>query len=200
MLADGGYDGDDICTPSDASTAGCECASGLEETFVDFNVDGLYTGENGLYSGALCPEEAAADGDCTRELVNVRKDTVLVMSNADDQRIVMIDDAGGGGADNVITSIPDSNASETRLVLIADRYNNLPPAGSTINVEADACQLISNEAFTVPNTSFVGPYAFYVTIAREPTNATLVRGFITIRLTPTNGAEQVLEIECNDPV
>lgn len=41
---------------------------GMEE-FLDFNSDGVYAPENGIYNGVLCSDEAKQSGDGTTELV-----------------------------------------------------------------------------------------------------------------------------------
>ena len=75
----------------------CYQQGGEEETFVDFITDGYFNEGNGIYNGTLCPEAVSDradtcdnDGDpcseeeryCSRELVNVRRDLVLVMSGS----------------------------------------------------------------------------------------------------------------------
>jgi hypothetical protein len=75
----------------------CYQQGGEEETFVDFITDGYFNEGNGIYNGTLCPEAVSDradtcdnDGDpcseeeryCSRDLVNVRRDLVLVMSGS----------------------------------------------------------------------------------------------------------------------
>ena len=195
-----GFDGNDTCTPSDASQTGRECASGLEETFVDFNNSGIYSDGNGIYNGSLCPEDLDASGVCSRELVHVRRDLTIILSQGSGQRTVLIEDNGGGGADNVITTIPSSNATVSYTVLMADFFNNLPAAGATISVTSDACELISTDSFTVPNTTATGPYSFGISLARDSANVEALTGPVRITLTnPEGDSPQPYEILCDDP-
>jgi hypothetical protein len=59
----------------------CFESGGLDETFVDFNQNGQFTLGNNKYNGTLCPENVPVNV-CTRELVNIRKDIVVVMSGS----------------------------------------------------------------------------------------------------------------------
>lgn len=75
----------------------CFQQGGEEETFVDFITDGYFNEGNGIYNGTLCPEEVSDRTDscdngvdvcdvderyCSRDLVNVRRDLVVMMSGS----------------------------------------------------------------------------------------------------------------------
>lgn len=198
-----GYDGNSTCSPSDASIAGRECASGLEETFVDFNESGVYSDGNGIYNGSLCPEALESSGDCSRELVHVRRDLTIILSQGAGQRVVLINDAGGGGADTIQTAAISvtgaGNDTESFVALVGDYFNNMPAAGATITVTSDACELISTDSFTVPNTTATGPYAFGVTVGGDASNVEAVIGPVRITVTnPEGNSPQPYEILCTD--
>lgn len=53
---------------------------GHNETWRDLNNNGTYDFADGLYNGLLCSEAANNAGECTRELIEVRKNIELVMS------------------------------------------------------------------------------------------------------------------------
>lgn len=66
-------DASDPCEPLNSD-------GGEFEEFIDFNSDGVRNGPNGLYNGLLCSEEQAAASVCSRELLNVYRNSVIVMS------------------------------------------------------------------------------------------------------------------------
>ncbi|MEM5551860.1 hypothetical protein WNY63_14095 [Pseudoalteromonas neustonica] len=53
---------------------------GHNETWRDLNSNGLFDGPDGKYNGLLCSEAANNAGECSRELIEVRKQFELVMS------------------------------------------------------------------------------------------------------------------------
>ncbi|KPM84706.1 MULTISPECIES: hypothetical protein [Pseudoalteromonas] len=56
---------------------------GHNETWRDLNNNGIYDGADGLYNGLLCSEAAFNAGQCTRDLIEVRKQIEVVMSGDD---------------------------------------------------------------------------------------------------------------------
>lgn len=143
------------------AAANCEnsnslaCVSGFEETFVDFNNDNRYNSNKfpARYNGLLCPVEG--DGIwCSRDLINVRDQTVLILSYDD-----------GSGWDFLLTR-NERVEQETRegseyTVYVSDIFNNKPAAGSTIRVEAGGgCEIISETSFTVPASASYGAFGF----------------------------------------
>ena len=71
--------GDDYDPVSDACSE-LNSRGGHNETWRDLDNDGIYDAADGLYNGLLCSEAANAAGECSRELVEVRKNIELVMS------------------------------------------------------------------------------------------------------------------------
>ena len=53
---------------------------GHNETWRDLDNDGVYDGPDGKYNGLLCSEAAFNAGQCTRDLIEVRKQIEVVMS------------------------------------------------------------------------------------------------------------------------
>ncbi len=124
-----------------------DCQTGQEETFSDFNNDGIFDtngpstiypdqGEVAVYNGLLCPKAGDMqfvdgvpmnpDGWCSRELVNVRASTAVMLGQ--------INYAISLFSGNSRTF--SANSGNSYVAYIADRYNNPPPAGATISVEA----------------------------------------------------------------
>ncbi|MFY8349223.1 hypothetical protein AAEU29_01600 [Pseudoalteromonas sp. SSM20] len=52
------------------------------EEFVDLNGDGEYTAANGKFNGLVCSEQAEANGDCSKSLVDLRRNIEIVMSGS----------------------------------------------------------------------------------------------------------------------
>lgn len=176
------------CTPS----ANADCASGAEETFVDFNSNGVYDSGNGVYNGSLCPVDSPASV-CSRELVNVRRDLAVVISSHL-QNLYFVNDTGGG-------QTIDAAASPTGTVFIADRFNNQPAAGATITVSAEGCELASLSSFTVPNSNGYNAYSLDVTVSEITDNTDPINGSITVQVNlPSGDAPPPLIISCSDPV
>ncbi|KPV94924.1 Bacterial Ig-like domain (group 1) [Pseudoalteromonas sp. P1-9] len=52
------------------------------EEFVDLNGDGEYTAANGKFNGLVCSEQAEANGDCSKSLIDLRRNIEIVMSGS----------------------------------------------------------------------------------------------------------------------
>lgn len=135
-------------------------AAGAEETFIDFNSDGLYSRNTspeqpeGIYNGSLCPD--AGNGIwCSQDLVNVRDSLVLVLSSQNDFDILLVN--------NRSPIYPDRSTLQAGLnyrAYIADIYNNPPAGGSTVSIEGENCEIAGgNLSLTVPDTSIPGAFS-----------------------------------------
>lgn len=64
------------------SNSGCPLnEGGEEETFIDFDSDGVYDAADTIYNGSLCSTAAAAANACSTNLLNVSDDGIIVMSS-----------------------------------------------------------------------------------------------------------------------
>jgi len=155
------------CVSSPLGTA--QCKAGLEETFFDFNNNGVHDLNNdpAVYNGLLCPPEGNGVW-CSRELVEVRDDIVLTL----------------GGTEYFARR--DGNT-----VYFSDFFNNPPPQGSTVALEEkDGCKVAGVKEFTVPNLFFTGAFGV-------PVNTTPSGGTVTVTLKGTGGIEPLpLTITC----
>lgn len=175
------------------------CVAGAEENFIDFNNNSTYdlNDDPAVYNGLLCPPEG--DGVwCSRELVHVRDDVQIIMSDADSWSFVV---AQGG---QVRTSLVGPDAVASAEVYIADTYNNAPPSGSTVTISTDGnCEVVGQSSFTVPVISAPGAITFGFTveapevIAEEDNPG---RGTVDITLAPVAGLSVTETIECVAPV
>ncbi len=110
--------------------ADADCASGMEEEFQDFDGNAAYSKGDKRYNGSLCPAEL--DGrDCQRMPVTVRQDLVLVMSSSD-QRLLIANRNGEFEFNGTLEH-------GYYQLHIADLYNNPPPGGSQLQIDAGEC-------------------------------------------------------------
>jgi hypothetical protein len=179
------------CGPP-SKTENCE-AAGAEEEFVDFNQDGVYslnvdpnTGE-GVYNGSLCPPEG--DGVfCSRDLLNVRTDTVLVLTAAAQNLQAL----AAKTPDDPRRATDTLQEGSTYEIYIADRYNNAPGAGTTLNFRADGdCKIVFPEDteeldITVPD--LITARGAYTTRLRVNGTGDVNGGRITVSATDPEGA------------
>jgi hypothetical protein len=77
----GQFDGDVDCSTG-ANCIPTNTNAGEFEEFVDLNGDGEYTSENGKFNGLVCSEQAEANGDCSKSLVDLRRNIEIVMSGS----------------------------------------------------------------------------------------------------------------------
>ncbi|MDO8862166.1 hypothetical protein Q6D67_10675 [Haliea sp. E1-2-M8] len=181
-------------TDCDDSRNSLACISGFEETFVDFNSDGRFnfndtnsfTNEGpAVYNGLLCPLEG--DGVwCSRELVNVRAQTVLILSADPDWEMILVNNRTRGVVDG-------TNESDVFTVYVSDIFNNRPPAGSSISVSAtgECTVAVPEGAVTVPASAAPGAFGF-----RLETDGEGGDGNINVTLTPTGGAPFAKTFAC----
>ncbi|MBB1344566.1 Ig-like domain-containing protein [Pseudoalteromonas sp. SG45-2] len=76
---DGTFGGEDCSDGTDPCSRDNSTGDEFEE-FVDFDGNGSWTTQNGLYNGLLCREEDETAGLCSRQLVNVFQNQEIVMS------------------------------------------------------------------------------------------------------------------------
>ena len=160
-----------------------ECAGwqegGQEETFIDFDADNEYDGDNanttdgrignGIFNGVLCHPFVAATGDCTTDLVNVRSSNVLLMSGTD-IFIGVYDDAGNQIP--LYDAVDVRMGNQTRHYHISDVNNGYLREGTTISISAANCMLMGVQEYEVANTNEFGHTVLTITYAEDTaTNA-----------------------------
>jgi hypothetical protein len=168
------------CVASPRGSA--QCLAGFEEQFTDFNSNGEYdlNDDPAVYNGLLCPPEG--DGVwCSRELINVRDSTIVILSAGNDNwDIILV--RGKTVVDGTIEAV-------RYTAYIADLFNNRPPAGSTVEVSAGGgCELISESSFDVANSAARG--AIGITVE---TGGDGEAGTISITLNPKGDAASYTE-------
>jgi hypothetical protein len=173
-----------LCDPANGPVPPlAQCRAGSEEDFIDFNANGGYdlNDDPAQYNGLACP--TSGDGVyCSRELVDVRADNVLILSAPDLNvgkfwDIILVNGAtvASGG----------TKGGVTYKAYISDLYNNRPPAGSTVSVSVSGgCTLLSASSFVVDNSPDFGAYTVN---AVETGGEGVADGTVSITLQPAPG-------------
>lgn len=164
-----------------------QCIAGQEEIFIDFNNNQVYDFNNdpAVYNGLLCPPEG--DGVwCSRELVNVRAQTLVILSDPTSWDIILVRN------DGLAVNATDDNINYTAY--ISDIFNNMPPGGSTVSVSVDGdCSLLSGDSFDLPNTAAIGAIGIPVTTTSSDDFAP---GSVTVTLEPAEGSDYPESFSC----
>jgi hypothetical protein len=142
------------------------------EEFSDFDENDVCEG-NYKYNGLLCTDDAEEQGICTKELVHVRDDIVIVMSGSD--------------ADIDIDPSPVdlTGGEETVDISVADCNGNSMPGGTTVDVETTNGTIVGETSFEVLNIT--EPLIFQVTL--EPSEGDENTGTLTVTVTTPKGHE-----------
>jgi hypothetical protein len=162
------------CPNPPTSTENCE-AAGAEETFTDYNGDFKYSLNDNpaVYNGSLCPVEGEEAGWCSRDLVNVRDDIVLVMgsSEAAEFGIVMLN----ARTERLVSKVVEGDKF---VVYISDLYNNAPPSDVPVSVETQGdCMLLSpseSDDLSAPDNNSRGAYGITVIVEGEGEGGALI--------------------------
>ncbi|MGB1142007.1 MAG: hypothetical protein ACPG1A_13980, partial [Halioglobus sp.] len=172
---------DDAYTPALAECmndpSSDQCIAGSEETYRDFNSNGVYDLNDNppVYNGLSCP--TSGDGVyCSRELVDVRAHMQLVLSepenNSGDNWGVVLT---RNGIVRNRTTFGDSYSA-----YVADLYNNQPPAGTVIEVAAFGdCTLESAGSFVVTDSLRKGAFEIGIQTGGYGTAESQVRVTVT---------------------
>ncbi|MCK4467873.1 MAG: Ig-like domain-containing protein, partial [Desulfobacterales bacterium] len=138
------------------------------EDFFDFDENDVCEG-NYKYNGLLCTDDAEEQGICTKELVHVRDDIVIVMS--------------GSYADIDIVSLQvDEDGYRTVTISVSDYNGNSMPGGTTVDVETTNGTIVGETSFEVLNIT--EPLEFEVTL--EPSDGEIT---LTVTVTTPKGHE-----------
>jgi hypothetical protein len=153
------------------------------ELFVDQNKNGIFDGGDGLFNGVLCQHPTLCSSNSS---INVWKSLVLVMS--------------GSGQNISFSPSSLSVASGTKntastTVSIFDARNQLPPAGTTIKISTGNGTLQTSGSYTVPNSTYNGPYSFTLSIAGDGSTSS---GLVTVTVTTPKGLVSYGYLNFND--
>jgi hypothetical protein len=167
--------------------------------------NGQFDSGDGIYNGLLCSDEALAANACTRETVNVRDRSELVMSGSTPyiRAVTALDDCSlsdgirleasdmAGMCDinliDISNSTPYSAISVT--IFFSDIHNNPLPAGTTVTVTADNGVLRGLTDYTVVNTAQQVPISVSVNITKEAEPNDVDSGFLYIEFVTPGGVK-----------
>lgn len=146
---DGTYGGKDCNDGTDPCSRDNSTGDEFEE-FVDFDGNGTWTTENGLYNGLLCREEDETAGICTRQMVNVFQNQEIVMSGdtAFFRLVTYADDC---------SAIVGANASEVRV-------NSDPTSPLVRRVQSDATSQLMCQVDSIDLTQTTGASSLSLTV------------------------------------
>lgn len=147
------------------------------EEFFDFDGNDECKG-NDIYNGLLCTDDAEALGICTKELVHVRDDIVIVMSGSD----AVID---------IVSLQVDEDGYRTVTISVFDYNRNSMPGGTTVDVETTNGTIVGETSFEVLNIT--EPLIFQVTLEPSEGDVTL-----TVTVTTPKGHETTESIIVTD--
>ncbi|MEM0514389.1 hypothetical protein WCN91_02875 [Pseudoalteromonas sp. YIC-827] len=198
------YDG--ATAPADPLTSN----GGENEIFFDKeandSLNGVFDEGNGIYNGLLCQDETL--DNCSRDLVDVREDLVMVMSgseayfravtpmpNVGCQAVLETDFISLESSDTLntcdINGIDISSSTPYEVidvdVYMSDVHNNPLPAGTQITLSADNGVLSGTTSYTVPSTNNIMPLAIGVTISRETDPNGKAVGSLSVEYTTPSG-------------
>lgn len=198
------------------------------EEFIDFNGNGVFDGPNGLYNGLLCSVEQDLAGVCSRELVNVFQNAVIVMSGSEAFMRVVTFANDCTAIPGVIASVVRANSDPTSPILaeggqqmcdvqsidlsvgaassvfmrlyISDVYNNPMPVGTEVVISADNGILVGTNEYTFPNITSRIPVSLEFGITREPSAGGNQKelGLISFKVTSPSGLVSTATIPVTD--
>lgn len=131
------------------------------EKIVDFNINGSFDTENGIYNGVLCAVEGEG---CSKQPVNIRQEIVLSMSS----ERPMTQSGRLLGQPEFI----EMGANETTSfnVTLADINGNAMPIGTTVSLNTStASDVTINQSMSGAVPSTLSPTTFTVTLKASET-------------------------------
>lgn len=192
--------------------AGFEPGGELEEP-ADFNNNGVFDAQDGVYNGILCgfndvtnPGTDTVNQYCAnpddepdptkknqKVSTNVRGSSVIIMSGSSPYITLT------GTNDAIVTTSPNFDSTDTTLyiagestgtvsVVIADLHNQPMPAGTIVSFEATVGSAVGTSSYTWPSDSSNGGSSFGVAIKGE---AEANNGLLEIKVTTPGGLTTV---------
>jgi hypothetical protein len=159
----------------DPAVADDVCLAGFEETYFDLNSNGVFdlndspkatadsSVPDGLYNGVLCRESDAAQGICSRDLLQLTQSIQIILSPGAAGYEFLIIDRNLREAGNALYG------GNTYQFYLADEYNNPPPALTRIDITGGGGCSVINGSSTVPqpSSSKPGAYGFSFGVAAD---------------------------------
>ncbi|MBI9091472.1 MAG: Ig-like domain-containing protein [Desulfobacterium sp.] len=141
----------------------------VDEEFMDYNKDLLFTEKNGMYNGTLCVT------GCSEELIHVRESIVLSMSSS-------------WAAITINPSTITLNGLVSVFLTIADINGNSMPGGTAVALTAPANATIEGESsFEIINTTTF-PSVFSFALKPDGTSDPGTTSTLQVKVTSPSGA------------
>jgi hypothetical protein len=174
------------------------------ETFIDFNGDGIYNGPDGKYNGVLCdnvtpPPAGSSAGTCSpTKSINVRGSLVIVFSGS----TASVSQISPAGVIDLKGCAPSSGTTTQVNLRIVDEVGNPVPVGTTVVVTTSDGTMTGTSTFTEANTNVTpaaGAATHTVFIKDDSTTTTsgtppvttctdpTLSGFLTVTVTTPGG-------------
>lgn len=146
------------------------------EEFLDFNLDGIYTSADGLYSGVLCQRTSDCADSSTLHVF--RSGVIHMASNNNDITI------NGGAGDNSDFNLPLSTETPLAVTIVVKSITgHYPATGTTITVETTNGNIVGNSSFVVPSNCGTIPGQGYETTFNIVGDGSGSTGLLTITTT-----------------
>ncbi|WP_444925594.1 hypothetical protein ACJJI4_14360 [Microbulbifer sp. TRSA002] len=152
---------------------GCPEEAGDEEVFIPLNDNGKYDSGNGIYNGLSCSEAAEADGACSKELVHVREELVILVAGEAPHGIFQTLDGNYTTRPEVEIALGGATHFDFYL---SDKYNGHLPEGTTVKTISENCQ-VSYGSAEIP----FGPELVAFTIT-APSDADYGSEYVTVEV------------------
>ncbi|WP_444889702.1 hypothetical protein [Microbulbifer sp. DLAB2-AA] len=116
----------------------CPEEAGDEELFIPLNGNGKYDSGNGIYNGLSCSVAAEADGTCSKELVHVSEELVILVAGSEPYGIFRTLDGNYTSSPEVEVGL---GGATYLYFYLSDLYNGLLPEGTTVKTYSEKCQV-----------------------------------------------------------
>ncbi|MGV6817819.1 MAG: hypothetical protein ACWA44_11195 [Thiotrichales bacterium] len=178
---DGAFDdGDVIKTDTGEAYEDWDESAAYEsgEQFLDYNVDAVRNGPDGLFTGLGCADSTRCATDA---LKHVFTSSVMVLAESN---LSITDDAGG-------SIVLANGASQNFVIQVGGlQWGQVPPAGTVITAETDVGQLKGNTSYTMPSSNGNSPISLgMLVVGAGETEAK--SGVIKITATTPRGVSNV---------
>jgi len=161
------------------------------EEYWDYNNNRKFDGTpDGKYNGSLCSDAAQEADLCTKELVYVKpQPLVLTMS-------------GSTANINISPATIDLRGGKTSQeveISIVDLHENPMPAGTSVTVETTNGKIIPPSSFTIPSTNLRGGAGYnpYI-VTLVPSEDDLTSGTLTVTVTTPHKHQTIKQITVKD--
>ncbi|WP_143731001.1 Ig-like domain-containing protein [Microbulbifer sp. GL-2] len=131
----------------------CPEEGGDEELFIPLNDNEKYDRGNDIYNGLSCSKAAEDEGACSKELVHVRGEIVILVAGSEPFGIFSTAEGGYSSEPEVKTSL---GGTGNLYFYLSDVYNGRLPQGTTVKTKSENCE-VTPESTVIGNSNVIGP-------------------------------------------